>query len=361
MAYKVKYYRHGKVVAYPEPKPREKKRPTEDAVLPVKDRLLDMDETELMYLSNGYHGETSPRPVKRHAAAPKYNAYGREIKGAARDLIRSRLALAFDDRFRDRRVCLLYTFTVPHGLGNRIAAEFHPELVRSFQKLLENLRKRHYLKDYFWVSEAQKNGQIHFHCIFFQKADHKLDVRKVNFYWCRLLMEIGVDCMVPTKRREFMIGSGNVDFCRMLCRPQSVAKWHKGVSPFEDGFDKRWLSAVYPCVDAKRIESGKSLGKYLTKYVTKGSDQPVYGCRWYMSSGLVRLKGFVVVDDVLDRMDTYSTWDHIHQWGEGDCQWVKIAYVDADIYSTSEFTDINEAFARLITAAKASDPPSMAG
>lgn len=355
MSYRVKYYRHGKVVTWPH-RPRNVKRPSERVEVPVRCAIEQLDrlgETDLLYVSHEWHGDHVKSVKKTPNGRPRIDGFRRSIPNAAKDAIRSRLAMAFESRFRRGRICLFYTFSVPHALNGRKAQEDHPRILKQFQKLLENLRKRHGLLDYTWVSEAQENGQVHFHCIFFQSSQHFLRVSHVNFYWCRLLMEIGIDCIQPLKRRELILQSSEHLGMALARGSAAFLHWIRGQSPFDGGFDRRILDAVYPCVDAKRVKTMRGMSQYLSKYVSKkeSGKPPVYCCRWYMSKRLVALKGFVVVDDGLDRVESYSEWTHLHQWGERDDQWVRVDHIDQQIYCSSQFSDIYGEFGKLIRLA----------
>lgn len=95
---------------------------------------------------------------------------------------------------------LWITLTVPPHLWGY---DYKPEIddkriIKQFSKFLENLRRRHGLRDYIWVAERQdgkrndyqhSTNAIHFHCIF--DFEGFKPVQNLNLYWVSLLNEIG--------------------------------------------------------------------------------------------------------------------------------------------------------------------------
>lgn len=353
--YTTKFYAHGKIVRFP------KKHPAEPSLqISSESKQSSVDGAELLgWLDANWE---APPPIAQKSVRQACERKGgidpekpRKIGGTARDAIRARGFLGADSRFLRDSLLLFYTFSVPAGLAGRDPRTDHPRLLAVFRKALENLRRRHGVREYLWTAEAQKNGQVHFHCLIWQDRKEFLNIRHVNFYWCRLLAEIGINTVVPEKRRKMLL-TATGDSVDLLCRgPQSWAHWFDGLSPFEAGFPKVWLDMVYPAVDCRRVTSPNAVSKYMTKYVTKSSTEspPVYCTRWAMSRGLVALSGVVKIDsDHMDeRPDTYERWGTVVQYGDWTTAWVAITYVDPGVLQTSEFEDVKRVFDALLASA----------
>lgn len=69
--------------------------------------------------------------------------------------------------------------TVFNGFGNRILQKYFK---KKFQKLLNNLKKRHGVKRYAYAIEFQRNGNVHFHLV----TNSKINVQWLANYWNNL-------------------------------------------------------------------------------------------------------------------------------------------------------------------------------
>lgn len=97
---------------------------------------------------------------------------------------------------QQRGIASFWTFTIPKQQTNYRKTDGW--FTSRFSMLLESLRLRykrnqeHGLRDYVWVSEAQKRGNIHFHIV---TSSPYIDARFVRKRWTALIEQYSPNCV----------------------------------------------------------------------------------------------------------------------------------------------------------------------
>ena len=97
---------------------------------------------------------------------------------------------------QQRGIASFWTFTIPKQQTNY--RETDRWFTGKFSMLLESLRLRykrgqkHGLRDYVWVSEAQKRGNLHFHMV---TSTPYIDARFVRKRWTALIEQYSPNCV----------------------------------------------------------------------------------------------------------------------------------------------------------------------
>jgi hypothetical protein len=141
-----------------------------------------------------------------------------------------------------------------------IAAVADADAVGILNKFLTVVRKRFKNVQYLWVAERQGNGNIHFHMI----INKRLPVKEYNGLW--VLQQYNAGLVGKNKYGE-VITKQEVE------RRQIAGTVGKIFNPF----------------DVKKVRGIAGLSAYLTKYITKQSEQPFACAPWHCSRSVSRL------------------------------------------------------------------------
>lgn len=135
--------------------------------------------------------------------------------------------------------------------------------IRILNKFFNSIRKIYGKPQYWYVSERQDNGRIHFHII----INKYLPVRRFNALWVVSQYNSGIEC--PGITFDQVKSWVKYDEENPLLR----SELQKNLNPF----------------DIKKIKHINGLSYYLTKYVTKNKNQG-FGCSaWHCSRGVSKL------------------------------------------------------------------------
>lgn len=126
-------------------------------------------------------------------------------------------------------------------------------------RMITFLRRKHDVRYYFWRAEKQKNGRIHFHCIF----DNFIDKKELQSSWNKIQKDFG----------------------------------------YIDNFKKKYNYENPPSTHVEQITSQTNAIAYIMKYVTKNPDNmddeklKVHGRIWGCSDELRNLKPYTSAED----------------------------------------------------------------
>jgi hypothetical protein len=150
------------------------------------------------------------------------------------------------------------------------------------------------LKFYFWRSEAQKNGNIHFHLT----TDKFIPWEWQRNIWNRITNKAGFVDRYQAQQKEFFKNG-------FKARPELFEKWplEKQLKAYKDGLLCDWTNPN--STDVHSVRNIKNVGAYLAKYCTKAEKyRKIDGRKWFVSTALSRVKSIVVpVEDVQSDID----------------------------------------------------------
>lgn len=148
------------------------------------------------------------------------------------------------------RQLFFYTISFPKNTSDNTAH-------RMLNSWLTTLRTSHGLKNYLWIAERQQNNTIHFHLA----IGHYLNIRLVNDVMKNLLHD-------AIRKQE-------IEYSHFECSK------YNGVDICKD-------KKTGKVINFAKGQSGKALGRYLTKYITK--DKTVFKRQaWQCSKKLTGL------------------------------------------------------------------------
>jgi hypothetical protein len=147
---------------------------------------------------------------------------------------------------------------------------------RALKPFLHQLQRKHRVRNYIHVSEAQKNGNLHFHII----IDRFIDHWKVKELWNGYMADMGY---IDYYRKDQMeLHKNGFHF-----RAELEEKWSYGkqVAAYEKGEREDWQQPN--STDIHRLKGIYNIAAYLTKYITKSdSSRPIDGRIWGCSDTL---------------------------------------------------------------------------
>ncbi len=171
------------------------------------------------------------------------------------------------------------------------------EIKQRLNTYLQVIRSKYEVNNYFWKSELQDNGNIHFHLI----IDKYINYGALRYYWNKALKPLGYIDNYQQKFKNMSLteylnlrGKGDEEKIK-LYRDSYVKAYYKGK-------ETNWRNPN--SVDVKSIKDTRSLSHYLAKYLTKdltGLEEEVmneedkkrvnnFGKIWSRSTSLSKLK-----------------------------------------------------------------------
>ena len=164
------------------------------------------------------------------------------------------------------------TLTLP-AYQNHTDQEIKRKALKPF---VQQLQRKHFVRNYLWVAETQKNGNIHFHLV----VDRQIDHRKLRNLWNTYMNDLGYiedyrDGQLYTHRNGFNY------------RSELEQNWPKESQflAYKTGMAEDWSNPN--TTDIKKIQHVRNLPSYLTKYVTKSDgSRPIEGRLWGCSDSL---------------------------------------------------------------------------
>lgn len=161
---------------------------------------------------------------------------------------------------------------------------------KCLNNFLTVMRQRHQMRNYIWVAELQRNGNIHFH-ITTDVYVHYAEIRRI---WNQSLQILGyID--------QYSNTFGNLTFDEYKywrCQDRKVDD-QVLLKSFNHGQNTRWRDPN--TTDVKSVRHVRSLAAYLSKYLAKGEQKQIgsgpyadsledfTGRRWYLSQSISRL------------------------------------------------------------------------
>lgn len=235
------------------------------------------------------------------------------------------------------------TLTIPPRIDGFNYQEWcdDPQIIRRLSMFLENLRKRHGLKNYIWVAERQdgkrnqyksSTGAIHFHCIF--DFEGFVDYRNLNLYWIKLLNELGYRAFSSSallkqmkegyfsiektyhryKDSQFKhiaeksiyrpdfhkyiksVCDSELEHCLQVLNTQNYRDALRVYDPMTVNPEHPFCKIAYQPYEGKKIKilDFQMLQTYLTKYVTK-NETHIHGRVWGCSRGFSAVKYEILI------------------------------------------------------------------
>lgn len=156
---------------------------------------------------------------------------------------------------------------------------------------LNVMRSKFGLKNYIWISEIQKNGNLHFHMVFDMYIHHKA----VRYYWNRSLELLGYVSNYSNRMKSLSLK----EYAEL--RGKNV---NEVASYFFAQNREGWTNP--PTEQAKSIHNVQNLVFYLSKYITKENEKEetqkyedraeTWGKSWGRSNSLSRIKYITYFD-----------------------------------------------------------------
>lgn len=150
----------------------------------------------------------------------------------------------------------------------------------ALKPFLNQMERKHGWRNWLWVAECQKNGNIHFHVI----GDRAVDHQSLRNLWNSYMADLGYiedyrDAQQYKHRNGFQF------------RKDLSHKWSYGaqVEAYIRGVKENWSNPN--STDIKRIKHVKNLPAYLTKYICKSDGaRPIEGRLWGCSDAIRECK-----------------------------------------------------------------------
>jgi len=147
---------------------------------------------------------------------------------------------------------------------------------RALKPFLQQLERKHNVRNWLWVAEPQKNGNIHFHII----VDRFIEWQKVRKLWNGYMNDLGYiqdyrDAQEYHHRNGFNF------------RKELRDKWSYGeqVEAYIKGKKTNWSDPN--TTDVHKIRHVKNLPAYITKYICKSNgSRPIEGRLWGCSDSI---------------------------------------------------------------------------
>lgn len=185
-----------------------------------------------------------------------------------------------------------WTLTLP-GKQMHTHSEIKSKCLNNF---LTVMRQRHQMRNYVWVAELQRNGNIHFH-ITTDIYVHYAEIRRI---WNQSLQVLGyIDQYAKTFENLTF-----EEYKHERSRGQVVTD-HVLLKSYDHGQNTRWRDPN--TTDVKSVRNVRNLAAYLSKYLAKGEQKDINsgpyvdsladftGRRWFLSQSISRL-GTVKID-----------------------------------------------------------------
>lgn len=167
---------------------------------------------------------------------------------------------------------------------------------KCLNNFLTVMRQRHQMRNYVWVAELQRNGNIHFH-ITTDIYVHYAEIRRI---WNQSLQLLGY---IDEYAKTFQYLTFD-EYCSV--RGSNSGKNEQNLAKsYEYGQTSRWRNPN--TTDVKSVRNVRNLAAYLSKYLSKGEQKEIgsgpyvdsleefTGRRWFLSQSVSRL-GTVKID-----------------------------------------------------------------
>lgn len=250
---------------------------------------------------------------------PAVNTHNFELSKKATSRIKEKVSWLYElsksKTITKNRLVPLYSFkmnfitlTLP-ALQEHTTAEITSKCLNQF---LTECKAKFNLQNYVWRLEFQKNGNAHYHIA----TDTYIDYTACKLIWNRCLQKLGY---VERYQRK-MLGMSFIDYCKNYSDAGKVP-FNTLRERFGRGCATRWDSPN--TVDVRAVGNAKNIAFYISKYITKKSDEklnPIVSSRepsdtnlrlWFCSKSLSALDKIEIfmegmsdlVHDVLSGID----------------------------------------------------------
>lgn len=261
-------------------------------------------------------------------AAGQYNGYmspatRRRVKGIVENFLTAvqlNTSMKFPKSFPSAEVYPTFvTLTLPckqHHCDNDIKKECFFRFMEYLQGSKEKGNSGWNVKNYIWVSETQKNGNIHFHII----LDRAIPAQRLNEVWNRFIDRLGyVDRFRNTQNyiydRGFYVRKQMLDHRlkerQQYCRKNKIKfvkseiiklETQRQKEAYKKGIDSNWSNP--PSTKIHSIQNIKKLTAYVSKYMTK---EPSFDFKVEAGQQLIQENGkFFVVTSTTSTTTTYE-------------------------------------------------------
>lgn len=171
--------------------------------------------------------------------------------------------------------CIFITLTLP-------AKQVHEDgyLNRhALNRFITVMRRKGHMNHYVWRAEVQRNGNIHWHIL----SDIEVDYHIVREEWNAIMSDLGYIQLYADKHRNTTLA----DYLKIR-KVDSDKAMAQAIAHYNKSTNEGWSDPN--SIDVKRVSSVKSLRQYISKYVSKGSDENArqLGCRHWGASDTLR-------------------------------------------------------------------------
>lgn len=202
---------------------------------------------------------------------PECNSHGFELSKKAQSRIKEKVSwlyeLAKTKTIIPTKGKPLYSFkmnfitlTLP-SLQEHTTAEITSQCLNQF---LTECKKKHGLNNYVWRLEFQKNGNAHYHIA----TDSYIDYTSCKLIWNRCVQKLGYVERYQSK----MLGMSFEQY-RNAYSDHGKVSFEVLRERFGRGCATRWDSPN--TVDVRCVGNAKNIAFYISKYITKKSDEPL--------------------------------------------------------------------------------------
>lgn len=257
---------------------------------------LIKEKSDVSKISNDVRQEVRDMGVPARVQ-PKVNTHNFELSKKAAGRIKEKISWLYElsksktiTKNRDKPMYSFkmnfITLTLP-SLQQHTTAEITAICLNQF---LTECKAKFDLKNYVWRLEFQKNGNVHYHLA----TDSYIDYVSCKLIWNRCLQKLGYIERYQSK----MLGMTFEEYRKNYSNNGQVS-FEKLRERFGRGSATRWDSPN--TVDVRAVGNAKNIAFYISKYITKKSDEklnPIVASRepettnlrlWYCSKSLSAL------------------------------------------------------------------------
>lgn len=214
---------------------------------------------------------------------------------------------------------------------------------RVLMPFIQQLKRKHGVGEYFWSAEPQRNGNIHFHCLF----DRFIPKESLNDLWLTATNHLGYFSRYVDSTGETSAPATKINVCpRDMSLVKYVMKYVSkqpeircSLRPSPEGKIKRvsyWTREEFKGGRAELLKHGYDLDGHdvecvLDRWYGYFERRPIQGRSWGMSKGLVKL-------DVYSTAATYRVHDllTIAEWSP-EVKMVECDHAEIFLMNTYDF------------------------
>lgn len=173
------------------------------------------------------------------------------------------------------------TLTLPAGtfLDDK---ELHKTCLKPF---IQQLKRKHFVRNYLWRAEPQKNLRLHYHLL----LDKSIDWRKLRDLWNGYMQSCGLIEEYKAKQLDFH--KNGFQFRKEL---QTNWSYSSQLQAYQKGMRENWTDPN--TTDIHKLQKVKNVRNYITKYMSKEDGTRRVGGRLLGCSDTLREVKSIVIN-----------------------------------------------------------------